>query len=245
MGKHKSFIVAGVDGCKGGWLVAIVNVKARGCSYEPKQIFVAKDFSAVLSATGDCEVICVDIPIGLSNGFESRTCDIEARRILGWQRGSSVFEAPIRPCLAYYEQYRVANEVSRRLGGKGLSKQSFAILEKIRQVDRVMRPVLQKRIREIHPEVCFWALNHGHPMQYKKSRVVGREERMRVLSDIFPNVEAIRKPEGTAADDVLDALVAAWTAVQVVQGKVRTLPERPETDSNGLRMEIVYPVADC
>jgi len=27
-----------------------------------------------------------------------------------------------------------------------------------------------KKIREVHPEVCFWALNGGKPMQFKKRK---------------------------------------------------------------------------
>ncbi len=36
-------------------------------------------------------------------------------------------------------------------------------------------------------------------------------------------------------------LVAVWTAAQVLKHYIRTLPEKPEVDSKGLRMEIVYP----
>lgn len=50
-------------------------------------------------------------------------------------------------------------------------------------------------------------------------------------------------PHGYLMDDALDAIVAAWTANQVVLGKVKTLPENPEIDSKGLRMEILYPAS--
>ena len=41
-------------------------------------------------------------------------------------------------------------------------------------------------------------------------------------------------------DDVLDAIVAAWTASRVVTGIAVRLPIDPERDESGLRMEIVY-----
>ncbi|MEK7993092.1 MAG: DUF429 domain-containing protein, partial [Planctomycetota bacterium] len=47
---------------------------------------------------------------------------------------------------------------------------------------------------------------------------------------------------GYVMDDALDALVAAWTAGLAVRGKAQTLPEEPELDSKGLRMEMVHPV---
>jgi len=46
---------------------------------------------------------------------------------------------------------------------------------------------------------------------------------------------------GYVMDDALDALVAAWTAGQTVIGKAGTLPQNPEFDSKGLRMEILCP----
>jgi predicted RNase H-like nuclease len=243
MGEAESFIVAGVDGCKAGWLVAIVEVKGR--SIESRETSVAKDFVDVVSATSDCEVICIDIPIGLSDGDRPRACDVEARRILGGRRASSVFPAPIRPILSY-RQYTTANTISRRLG-KGISRQSFALLEKIRQVDYVMTPEIQKRIREIHPEVCFWALNGQRPLREGKRSRAGQAKRHRLLERVLNGVNKCMQAadmRGYAVDDVYDAIVAAWTAGRVALDKAATLPAKPDTDSNGLRMEMVYPVED-
>ena len=83
-------------------------------------------------------------------------------------------------------------------------------------------------------------------MQHKKRRLVGRKERMKLLVPIFSGLEQIvaetRKPKEVEPDDILDALVAAWTAGQTVIGKAGTLPQNPEFDSKGLRMEILCPV---
>lgn len=250
---QQSFQVAGVDGCKGGWFVVITSAMNESgqidtpCVFELKSFLVAGTFAEVLSETSDCQLVCVDIPIGLSDGGEPRDCDIAARKVLGRPRASSVFPAPIRQCL-WAKDYTEANKISLEHSGKGLTPLSFAILDKIRQVDDVMsrRPEFQHRIREIHPEILFWALNHKQPMQHKKSRVVGREERIRLLAPIFPNVEEIvakaRKPKEVAPDDILDAIVAAWTAGQAFIGKAKTLPEKPQLDSKGLKMEMLYPV---
>jgi len=43
-------------------------------------------------------------------------------------------------------------------------------------------------------------------------------------------------------DDALDAVVAAWTAGEAVIGKAKTLPEEPQLDSKGLKMEMLYPL---
>jgi predicted RNase H-like nuclease len=243
MSPEQSFQVAGVDGCKAGWLVAIVEIKKDG-QYLPelKRLFVEEDFAAVLAATAACKLVCVDIPIGLSENSKLRECDIAARQILG-RRASSIFPPPIRPCLSA-KDYKTTCKICYEHSGKKLTRQSFAIMDKIRQVDDLITPQLQQRVREIHPEISFLALNNKKPMRHNKKKRDGRKERMKLLAPIFPDIEKIvaeaRKPNDVAVDDVLDALVAAWTASQIILQKTQTLPENPQLDSKDLRMEIVY-----
>jgi predicted RNase H-like nuclease len=52
--------------------------------------------------------------------------------------------------------------------------------------------------------------------------------------------EAMRMCSGAGADDVLDALVAAWTAWRHARGLSERAPESSELDPRGLRMEMVY-----
>ena len=76
--------------------------------------------------------IFVDIPIGLHDSSEEgRKCDVEGRRLLRPYRTSSVFNAPIRAILDE-PRYEAANALSKRLSGKGLTKQTFNIIPKIR-----------------------------------------------------------------------------------------------------------------
>ena len=246
----KSFKVAGADGCKAGWLVVVASPARRssrldpGCALELKRFFVAATFAEVLSQANDCKLVCVDIPIGLTEGGKPRECDIAARKVLRGRRASSVFPVPIRPCLSA-KDCEMASNISLEHCGKRLNRQSFAILEKIRQVDGLMTPLLQRRVREIHPEISFWALNNKTPVLSKKKTLAGRVERIKLLSPIFSDLEnfvaKVRIRDKVAADDVLDAVVAAWTAIKALIGKTKTLPDNPELDSKGLRMEIIYP----
>jgi predicted RNase H-like nuclease len=250
MSAQQSFQVAGVDGCKAGWFVVVTSPAAKVANptnapfiLEVKHFFVAANFAEVLSKTTDCKLVCVDIPIGLSDGDKPRECDIAARQILG-RRASSIFPPPIRPCLSA-KNYWAASKICLKYSGKKLNRQSFFLLDKIRQVDNLITPALQQRVCEIHPEILFWALNNKKPMQYNKRKFAGRNERMKLLTRIFQNVEEIvaeaRKPKKVAPDDILDALVAVWTASQIILQKAQTLPENPHLDSKDLRMEIVYP----
>lgn len=244
----QAYRVAGVDGCKSGWVVAAASatVEATGKLRYPlaiDDIRISAHFADVLLRTYDCKLVCVDIPIGLSSGSEARACDAAARKLLG-RRASSVFAPPVRPCLSA-RSYADAAEMHRKCSGKGLSKQSFFIMDKIRQVDELLTPAMQTRVREIHPEVTFCVLNGNRPLGHNKKTLGGRNERIALLAGIFPTavgmIETAVRARELGADDILDALAAAWTAAQAVVGQAATLPEHPERDNKGLRMEILTP----
>lgn len=248
MSVQQSFDVAGVDGCRAGWFVVITSAVEQTCQLDAafvlklKDFFVARTFAEVLLKTRNCRLVCVDIPIGLCDAGP-RECDVAARKVLG-RRASSVFPPPIRQCLRANDP-ETASRICFEHTGKKLNRQSFFIMHKVREVDQAITPQLQQRVHEIHPEISFWALNGKKPMQHNKKRLIGRNERMRLLSPIFPDVRQLiakaRRTKQVAPDDILDALVAAWAAGQAVVGKGKTLPEDPKVDSKGFTMEILYP----
>jgi len=200
-------------------------------------------FQRVLDQYADASCIAIDIPIGLPEG-QPRPCDLAARKALGPRR-NSVFPAPDRRLLdaSYYEE---ALARSRRLLGKGISKQAFALCHKIAEVDRLMSPELQARVVEIHPELCFWAMAGRRPMGHHKAKAEGFEERRGLLLRAYEGVRIPNLAEAASlvppakSDDVLDAMAAAWTAARFAQGLAGRLPPNPPTDSRGLRMEMLY-----
>jgi len=129
--------------------------------------------------------------------------------------------------------------------GKRLSIQAWAIVPKVLEVDRAMRgsAELRGRVREVHPEICFYHLAAGRPMHHAKKTREGREERLSLLREEFgPAVEAAlagRKQLRCAADDVVDAFVGLWTARRAWVGHAITLPSVPPRDRHGLPMEMV------
>jgi len=231
----------GVDGCKAGWFYVLL--ESTGFA-----IGVAKAFIEIVDLTSDNAAVMVDIPIGLRDTSDiGRQCDMEARRLLRAPRASSVFSAPIRPIL-FEPSYEQANRKSRRVGGKGISRQAFAIIPKIREVDELLleNEKARRLVREIHPEVCFWALNCGRAMRANKKKKEGFEERMAVLRRLLPMADDVVAHARTeygrkevAKDDVVDALAALVTARGRPE-EIRTIPETPELDSRGLPMEMVY-----
>ncbi len=94
---------------------------------------------------------------------------------------------------------------------------------------------------EVHPEVSFWRLNNRRPMVHRKSRVVGRLERLLLLKRQFPEIEqyVTERPAGVGVDDLLDAAVAAWTGLRIWQGVSESVCAA-ERDNKGLAVCIHY-----
>jgi predicted RNase H-like nuclease len=210
--------VAGVDGCRGGWIVVT-----------DSRAFVCPDFAAVLDDLDDDTVIGVDIPIGLydEHVIGGREADRAARTRLG-SKSSSVFSAPPRAAFGASS----LPEAQRR--GCRLTLQTLHITPKAADVDRVMTPALQRRVFEVHPELCFLAMRGRH-LPPKRS-LAGRTERQAALAHAGVAVPA--RPPGAAEDDLLDACATRWGAARAVAGAGERVPACPPVDSRGLRMEI-------
>ena len=227
--------VAGVDGCKSGWL--LVRADATG-QLRIEDVSIISTFRELIAATAECAAVAVDIPIGLPTN-EPRAADGEARKAIGPRR-SSVFPAPLRVVLAA-SAYDQACALSLAACGKKLSKQAFAILPKIREADEAMTPAVQERVREAHPEVSFWALNNYQSLEHAKLKPDGAAERLRLLTPAYrDDLASVNLARGAKRDDLYDACAAAWTAGRIAYGTARRLPAEPPLDSHGLRMEIVY-----
>jgi predicted RNase H-like nuclease len=232
-------LIAGIDGCRGGWFLVegdTENATVQGS--------VCGSFADVLTRIPAPTVIAVDIPIGL-HSLGARSCDEAARQLLRPRRSSSVFPAPIRPVLDA-ATHKAASECRRGVEGKGMSIQAFAITGKVKEVDSALRsaPEHASRVFEVHPEVSFAMLNGAQPLTHAKKRAIGRAERLALLSSHFgdtPQRLIDGRSKGlVAADDVLDALVALWTAQRIVRGTAVSLPPVPERDEVGLPMAIFY-----
>lgn len=235
----------GVDGTPDGW------VAVRYAGREFRDVRRYGDVRALWRDSRDAATMLVDVPIGLAADSAARAPEREARARLG-DRASSVFNVPIRPVLDV-DEYAEANRQQREAIGKGLQKQTYRIVPKIREVDELLRETAatQETVREAHPEVCFWALNGREPTTHSKT---GRPaaafwERVAVLERTDPGfrdalfaagetVAEWERPE-LSNDDLLDAFALAVTASDLT-GSLETLPPDPETDGEGLRAEMVY-----
>jgi predicted RNase H-like nuclease len=198
--------VAGVDGTRGGW-VAVVLADDR--VVEAQRIEgVESDFSLL----ADVGVIAIDVPIG----FGPRSADALARSKVG---GSSVFAIPERE--AFEGTYGP---------GRNLSAQAFALGGRIRHVTELARR--DRRFREVHPEVCFWAMNGERRLVFRKKSAGGVLERMALLKEhgITLDLTTLGDVANVPLDDVLDAAACAWTAARIQRGAgfAVSLPDPPQ-----------------
>src|SRR4051794_5138119 len=228
--------VAGVDGCKGGWIVALRNLDAPGRI----TVGVEPDIGAVLRRPEEPRVVAIDMPIGLPRrvGQGGRRAEQEVRRILGPKR-ASVFPTSARDVV----YARTWDDVVRLVRTAGVqpflpSPLGRALFPKIRQIDQVLRdrPELRGRIFEVHPEIAFWTMNGEGPGLASKKTKEGAAARRRLLADhgVPTEVASAAPPRGAAADDWLDALAALVVAEHLARGAGRPFPDPPEADDHGV-----------
>jgi predicted RNase H-like nuclease len=164
------------------------------------------------------------------------------------ERQSSVFAVPSRTAV-YAPDFGTACRVALETSNppKKVSKQLFMIAPKIREVDEMLRgaPVLAGRVFEIHPEVAFWQLNGRRALREPK-KIKGRpyEPGLALRRNILTKhgcsaaVTEQAAPAGAAADDLLDALACAATALRILAGRATPFPDPPLHDDFGLPVAI-------
>jgi predicted RNase H-like nuclease len=196
--------VAGIDGTKGGW-VAIVLEDGRFAGDRLLRP-VETDFGALEEAA----VLGIDVPIG----FGPRRADAAGRAYLTGA-ASTVFTTPTQAIL------------EGPFGpGLGVSAQAHALGPRILHVTFLART--DRRLREVHPEVSFRAMNDGRPLRFRKKVAGGAVERLRLLRRHGIELTGLGETGAIPLDDVLDAAAVAWTAQRIAAGAARTLPDPPE-----------------
>ena len=235
------FLAAGIDGCRAGWIVAGWD----GTAWVLERVEALADVVPLMRQQA---TVCIDMPIGLSvTGV--RQCDAAARRLLGPRR-SSVFPAPPRMALVD-RPYAELNTASKRRFDRGLSKQTFHLLPKIRETEALLRGGLCRAQEwlETHPELCFTALNDGTPMQHNKKTDAGFRERISVLerSLQYPIHSLINQTlkrtlrSQVLRDDLVDAMVCGVVACLPTDRRISLPMDEVEIDEEGFRMEITCP----
>ena len=230
--------IAGVDGCPGGWLIVTLDTETASISADifptAQQLVAHNPFLAAMA---------IDMPIGLPQSGRRR-CDELAKELLG-NRHMCVFYAPTRDAVLAPSRIAASTLLER-----GVTVQEWEIYSKINNLDIAMNPAHQRWCFEVHPELCFCSWNGGVAIQHKKSSPEGHQAREQLIDTHWPMHRAAVyqqlaeneriKANHFANDDVNDAFACLWSAQRILDQSAERIPERPDLDPRGLRMEIWY-----
>ena len=218
-------VVLGADGCPGNrWVVAEVGDDVRW------HLVTGATALLELAAELGAVAVAVDVPVGLPEAGV-RACDVAARRRLAGGGASSVFAAPPRAALEH------ATYAAARRCLPTLSAQTFALVERIRDVDAALPaagPDVHALVVECHPEVSLRTLI-GAALPRKRS-APGALRRLRALEQVYGTLP-VDAPAQAGLDDALDALACAWTAGRWRRGQAEVLGG--DLDATGVPMRIV------
>jgi predicted RNase H-like nuclease len=224
-------IVAAATPNRRKWLVA--SAKVQGGTFAPEPPKLYDTFLEVLDERPSFSSVVVYAPVGYRDSADAkpRTCDIEARQMLG-NRGSLIQNAPtlevLRRGYAVPEDHLDAITVQR--------------MPAYVEVFKEMSPYRQRQVYEGNPELSFFLLNDFTPLQISKKTGEGRIERMEILTKKVPNIATVLDAEipGVTLRNLTDVAAMVATARRVFTKSAKRIPTDGEWDSEGLRMEIVY-----
>ncbi|WP_022729225.1 DUF429 domain-containing protein [Fodinicurvata sediminis] len=225
---------AGLDGCRGGWILCCFDNEQRNLKFE-----LLTDLPNDLPDR--FAMLAVDMPIGLPN-HGRRQCDLEARALLPGRLRSRIFldlRRPLLECNTFTQANRLARE-----DGHGLSKQAWNLHPALRSLDAILTPARQAQVIEAHPELVFHRLNDWQAVAGKKT-AAGQHKRLDLLAEAGMTGVGESLPhlprKLAAMDDFLDAAACALAAAWHASGKGRRVPTgSTERDQRGLLMEIHY-----
>ena len=104
-----------------------------------------------------------------------------------------------------------------------------------------MAPYRQRSVYEVNSELSFFQLNDDTPLRWSKRSEKGQQERRELLARKIPGGERIfdAKIPRVPYSHMLDVAAFMWTARRIFARAGVRIPEDPQWDEQGLRMELV------
>lgn len=230
--------VLGIDGARGGWVIAELSPTLR--------LYVATSIDEFFSQSLTYDCILIDIIMGLPSSPAMRRPEEEIHQLLGHQ-SASLFRVPCRAAV-YAETKAEMYQLHELHMHQKLTPFSVNLIPKIKEVDRWLRQhkEMQSVCYESHPETAFHLLL-GKRLLHSKHTPEGLHERFELLTQRVPGLVLnelllFSKTHRVKLDDILDAIVLAYTATLHLQGHTQLLPADPQPDDEGLWMRAILPL---
>lgn len=212
--------------------------RLTGVTIVPEEPRVLDTLVDVVDYRPTFTVIVVGAPIGFAGAPTGgyRTCDFEARAMLGWPQRTMVAKVPSRAALGA-PSFDAAAALE-----PWLTPLSYRRFRWLRELDVEIQPYHQRRVFSALPELSFYLVNADRPAHSSLFWPEGPAERLRLPQDRLPGLRAIAEaeaPKGASLRHAMDAAALLWTARRISGKAITRLPMDPEWDEVGRRIELV------
>lgn len=233
--------LAGIDGCRAGWCVAVQEK-------ERVQLVLYPSIADFVKAHPDLTHYLIDMPIGLGEENCLREIDLLAKKHLPSRQRASIFMTPCREAV-YAKDYQTAKAINKIILGKSISIQAWNICSKIKELDQflIQHSEYRSRFYECHPEIAFYKLAGQVEQLPSKKTNLGIDKRKYILEKAFPNAgqwinDALKRylRKEVKIDDLIDALVLLQTASSNTNQPLSQIVGQHQTDAKGIPMRMVF-----
>ena len=233
-------LLAGVEPVRSGWLV--VTGRLMGATLVLADAVVFEKFIDVQDARPSFQVITLHAPVGLPEKDEQggRQCDRAARKMLGFPRQAAIISPPSRATLTDAAG-RTGSPTAIAEWAKAHKGVSATRLRHVVEIGEAVAAYWQRTIYECNPELSFMELNSGQPLKFGKHSESGIAERRALLTGRMGGADRFldRTIKGIRRYQLWDACADLWSARRIAGRAIASLPEMPEWDELGRRMELV------
>ena len=228
--------LGGIVPCPGGWL--IVPARLAGVTVVADDPEVVLTLLDALEFKPKFDAAAIYCPIGFHDRPTApyRTCDNEARALIGWPRSVAVRPTPSRAALMA-ESRTEAQQLE-----PWLTRDDLRRFRWLREANREFQPFHQRTYFAAHPDLTFAQLNEDRPLLSSPYQQDGMLERIALIRDKLPGLEDVASrtpPPGAAQVHLLQALGLLWTARRIAGRAMQRVPLDPDWDTSGMRMELV------
>lgn len=229
-------VLGGIVPCPAGWL--IVPARLSGVTVVADEPEVAKTLLDVLEFKPKFDAAAVYCPIGFHDKPTGpyRTCDEEARAMVGWPRSVAIRPTPSRAALQAQSRAE-AQELE-----PWLTRDDLRRFRWLKEANRDFQPFHQRTYFAAHPDLTWAQLNNDQPLRSSPYQHDGMLERIALIRDKLPGLEDLASrmpPAGAHQVHLLQALALLWTARRIAGRAMQRVPLDPDWDPSGMRMELV------
>lgn len=227
--------IGGVTPCPAGWLV--LPARLAGVTTVAEEAFVLKSLMEVLDYRPRFDFGAVNIPFGYPEfpNVQFRAADRAARAMMGWPNRVRVRPVPSRAAL-FAKSRKEALAIE-----PWLTRNDFRRFKWMREAATEIQPFHSRSWYSGNAALSFQHMNGDEPLRSNPYHEEGQTERLALIRDKLPGVDDVVSrvpPQGAGQVHMYEAAAMLWTARRASGRAISRLPQDPEWDSEGIRVEL-------